>query len=118
MKNILIVKKREGWEGFPGAYQDKGFQRLWRTHSDAVNQALLTRWLPTGQMESLLKTDLFDEAVSNGLSSLLSLRSKRVFYIDTSFEVHQRAKCRYPNLQTMRTDVRCLPFADGTFDGI
>jgi ubiquinone/menaquinone biosynthesis C-methylase UbiE len=69
-------------------------------------------------MENLLKTDLFDEAVSDGLSSLLSVRSKRVFYIDASLEVHRRAKRRHPNLQTVGTDVRCLPFADGTFDGI
>lgn len=105
-------------EGFPGAYQNKGFQKLWRTHSDSVNQALLTRWLLNGQMENLLKTDLFDEAVSDGLSSLLNVRSKRVFYIDASLEVHRRAKRRHPNLQTVETDVRCLPFADGTFDGI
>jgi len=118
MRNILIPKKGEVWEGFPGAYQDKGFQKLWRTHSDAVNQALLTRWLRSDQMENLLKTDLFDEAVSDGLSSLLNVRSKRVFYIDASLEVHRRAKRRHPNLQTVGTDVRCLPFADGTFDGI
>lgn len=105
-------------EGFLGPYQDKSFQKLWRTHSDAVNQALLTRWLLNGQMENLLKTDLFDEAVSDGLSSLLNVLSKRVFYIDASLEVHRRAKHRHPNLQTVGTDVRCLPFADGTFDGI
>jgi len=112
---MLIARKREG---LPGVYHDKDFQKLWRTHSDAVNQALLTRWLLNGQTENLLKTDLFDEAVSDGLSSLLSVRSKRVFYIDASLDVHRRAKRRHPNLQTVGTDVRCLPFADGTFDGI
>jgi SAM-dependent methyltransferase len=115
VRNILVAIKGEG---FPGAYHDKDFQKLWRTHSDSVNQALLTRWLMNGQMENLLKTDLFDEAVSDGLSSLLNVRSKRVFYIDASLEVHRRAKHRHPNLQTVGTDVRCLPFADGTFDGI
>jgi len=107
VRNILVAIKGEG---FPGAYQGKGFQKLWRTHSDAVNQALLTPWLLSGQMESLLKTDLFDEAVSDGLSLILNVRSKRVFYIDASFEVHQRARRRYPDLQTIGTDVRCLPF--------
>jgi SAM-dependent methyltransferase len=114
----LVDKKENTWEGSPGAYQDEGFQKLWRTHSDAVNRALLTRWLGSGQMKNLLKTDLFDEAVSDGLSPFLGVRSKRVFYIDVSFEVHQRAKRRYPNLRTIRTDVRFLPFADGMFDGI
>jgi SAM-dependent methyltransferase len=110
-----MARKREG---FPEAYRDKDFQKLWRAHSDAVNQALLMHWLRIGQMESLLKTDLFDEAVSDGLSSILNLLSKRVFYIDTSYEVHQRARGRHPDLQTIKADVRQLPFAKSSFDSI
>ena len=111
-------KKRDACGGFLQSYLESGLQRLWRAHSDSVNKGLLTRWLPDREIESLLKTDLFDEAVSDGLSSLLNSLAKRVFYIDTSFEVHQRAKRRHPNLQTIRTDVRCLPFSHGSFDGI
>jgi len=114
----LPDKKRDACGGFLQSYLDSGLQRLWRAHSDSVNKGLLTRWLPDREIESLLKTDLFDEAVSDGLSSLLNSLAKRVFYIDTSFEVHQRAKRRHPNLQTIRTDVRCLPFSHGSFDGI
>ena len=111
-------KKRDACGGFLQSYLESGLQRLWRAHSDSVNKGLLTRWLPDREIESLLKTDLFDEAVSDGLSSLLNSLAKSVFYIDTSFEVHQRAKRRRPNLQTIRTDVRCLPFSQGSFDGI
>ena len=111
-------KKRDACGGFLQSYLENGLQRLWRAHSDSVNKGLLTHWLPDREIESLLKTDLFDEAVSDGLSSLLNSLAKRVFYIDTSFEVHQRAKRRHPNLQTIRTDVRCLPFSHGSFDGI
>ena len=111
-------KKRDACGGFLQSYLESGLQRLWRAHSDSVNKGLLTRWLPDREIESLLKTDLFDEAVSDGLSSLLNSLAKRVFYIDTSFEVHQRAKRCHPNLQTIRTDVRCLPFSHGSFDGI
>jgi len=114
----LPDKKRDACGGFLQSYLESGLQRLWRAHSDSVNKGLLTRWLPDREIESLLKTDLFDEAVSDGLSSLLNSLAKRVFYIDTSFEVHQRAKRRHPNLQTIRTDVRCLPFSHGSFDGI
>jgi len=117
-KNISMAKNRSIQEVLPETYQAQGLQRLWRAHSDAVNKALVARWRPVGQMDTLLKTDLFDEAVSDGLSSLLNVRSKRVFYIDASLDVHRRAKRRHPNLQTVGTDVRCLPFADGTFDGI
>jgi ubiquinone/menaquinone biosynthesis C-methylase UbiE len=114
----LTAEKENTWGEFPGYYQDESFQKLWRTHSDRVNIALLIRWQPVNQTEILLKTDLFDEAVSDGLSSLLNSLSKRIYYIDTSFEVHQMAKRRHPNLQTIGADVRQLPFADGTFDSI
>lgn len=116
--NILTAKKESAWAGFPGVCQGMGQQSLWRTHSDAVNNALLTRWWPKGQFENLLKTDLFDEAVSDGLSSVLNSRAKRVFYIDASFEVHQMVNRRHPPLRTIGADVRYLPFANDTFDGI
>jgi SAM-dependent methyltransferase len=113
-----LTPKKDFWKRFLGAYQERGLQKLWRSHSDAVNKALLIRWLSERQMERLLKTDLFDEAVSEGLSPLLNAFAKKIFYIDTSFEVHQMAKGHRPRLQTIRTDVRCLPFSNGTFDGI
>jgi SAM-dependent methyltransferase len=116
--NILTAEMENTRGEFPGYYQDEGFQKLWRTHSDRVNIGLLSRWQPVNQTERLLKTDLFDEAVSDGLSSLLNSLSKRVYYIDTSFEVHQMAKRRHSDLQTIGADVRQLPFANSTFDNI
>jgi SAM-dependent methyltransferase len=114
----LTAEKENTWAEFPRWHQDKGFQRLWRTHSDSVNITLLIRWRPVNQTENLLKTDLFDEAVSDGLSSLLKSLSKRVFYIDASLEVHQMARERHPDLQTIGADVRQLPFAKNSFDSI
>jgi len=69
-------------------------------------------------MDTLLKTDLFDEAVSDGLSPLLNSLAKRVFYIDSALKVHEMARYRYSRLQTIGADVRHLPFADSAFDGI
>jgi ubiquinone/menaquinone biosynthesis C-methylase UbiE len=69
-------------------------------------------------MDTLLKTDLFDEAVSDGLSPLLNSLAKRVYYIDSALEVHEIAKHRYSHLQTIGADVRHLPFANDTFGGI
>ena len=117
-ENILTSKKETIWEGFPETYQAQGPQRLWRAHSDAVNRALVARWRPVEKMDTLLKTDLFDEAVSDGLSPLLNSLARRVFYMDSSLEVLEMAKHRYSRLPTIGADVRHLPFPNGTFDGI
>jgi SAM-dependent methyltransferase len=116
--NILTAEEENIWEGFPKTYQAQGPQRLWRIHADSVNKALVARWGPVEQIETLLKTDLFDEAVGDGLSPLLASQANRVFYIDTSLEVHQMARCRSPGLHTIVADVRRLPFAQDTFRGI
>jgi SAM-dependent methyltransferase len=113
-----MVKSRSIPEGPPETYQAQGLEQLWRAHSDSVNKALVARWRPAGPVDTLLKTDLFDEAVSDGLSPLLDALAKRVFYMDSALEVHEMAKYRYPCLHTVGADVRHLPFADGTFDGI
>jgi SAM-dependent methyltransferase len=105
----LKVEGQSHWEGF---------QRLWRTHSDQINKALLSRWLPEEQLECTLKTDLFDEAVHDGLIPSLAHRTRRLFCIDVSFMVHQMVKRRYPDLQTVSADVRRLPFKEASFDSI
>jgi SAM-dependent methyltransferase len=113
-----MAKNRRFRKVLPETYQAQGLQRLWRAHSDSVNKALVARWRPVGQMNTLLKTDLFDEAVNDGLSPLLTSLAKRVFYMDSALEVHEMAKGRYARLQTIGADVRHLPFPNGTFDGI
>ena len=114
----MTGEKENIWEGFPGTYQAQGPQRLWRIHSDSVNKALVARWGSTGQMETLLKTDLFDEAVGDGLLPLLASRANSVFYTDLSLEVHQMARRRYSDLHTVVADVRRLPFGRDTFHEI
>jgi SAM-dependent methyltransferase len=93
-------------------------QDLWRTHSDAVNKALLLRWWPVDGVLNLLKTDLFDEAVNDGLHPLLAARANHVFGMDISFPVAYQARLRYPSFRTIGGDVRFLPFMDNSFDFI
>jgi SAM-dependent methyltransferase len=92
------------------------FQVLWRRHSDAVNGALLARWLPSGRVDSLLKTDLFDEAVSEGLHPVLTARARRVVGIDLSTSIVETAALRHDDLEAVHADVRELPFAESEFD--
>jgi len=117
-KNLSTAENANMRKVLPETYQAQGLQRLWRAHGDAVNKHLVARWSPATQTETLLKTDLFDEAVSDGLWPLLSSLAKRVFYVDCSLEVHEVAKGRYSRLQSIGADVRHLPFPTGTFDGI
>ena len=94
----------------------EAFQPLWRRHSDAVNTALVQRWLPA-RPRRILKTDLFDEAVSDGVYPALAQRG-HVVGIDRSDAVVAAARARHPALQAVHADVRDLPFADGEFDAV
>jgi SAM-dependent methyltransferase len=80
-----------------------------------VNGALLERWLPSLDGLRVLKTDLYDEAVSDGLYPVLASAAE-VVGIDVSAAVVGAARARYPDLETVVADVRRLPFDDGRFD--
>jgi ubiquinone/menaquinone biosynthesis C-methylase UbiE len=93
-------------------------QKLWRAHSDAVNIALLARWLPTKQVERVLKTDLFDEACSAGLYPQLASKAQRVVGIDIALPTLRVNRSRHAGLHMAHADVRWLPFASAAFDVI
>ena len=105
------------WNGMSELWLRERPQRLWRRHSDAVNETLLRRWLPD-RCESILKTDLFDEAVGTGLAPLLLSRSSRVVGIDLAGKIAAAAAAKHPGLETHCADVRALPFAGGEFDAV
>ena len=105
------------WDRVSERWMDAYPQRLWRQHSDRVNTALLERWLPY-DLGAVLKTDLFDEAVSEGLYAALAERVQRVVGIDDSATIVRSAVERHPRLIGHRADVRRLPFADGEFDAV
>ena len=87
-----------------------------RAYSDAVNAALLRRWLPELTGRRVLKTDLFDEAVSEGLLPELRRAGASVTGVDVSPVTVAAAHVRYPDLAAEIGDVRRLRFADGSFD--
>ena len=90
--------------------------RLWRKHSDAVNGALLERWLP-GEAGLVLKTDLFDEAVGSGLIAQLE-HCGRALGIDTSVTIARSAVERSAVRRAACADVRQLPFAGASFGAV
>jgi SAM-dependent methyltransferase len=104
------------WEEMASVWLEEAPQRLWRRHSDRVNAALVERWLPP--VESVLKTDLFDEAVSEGLYPMLQARARRVVGIDASAAIVTAARARYPELTALHADVRAMPFGDGELGAV
>ena len=98
----------EGWE-------PTSANALWRAHSDAVNLGLLRRWLAGERFERVLKTDLFDEAVGEGLVGELQQRAGEVIGIDIAPAVVEAAAGRI-GVSAMVADVRALPFESGSFD--
>ncbi|MGH8713342.1 MAG: class I SAM-dependent methyltransferase [Casimicrobiaceae bacterium] len=107
---------RRRWERALAPMLGAGAEALWRRHSDAVNTALLDRWLPGEPCVNLLKTDLFDEAMGEGLYPLLATRARNVAALDLATSVLAAATARHRGLLGVAADVRRLPFASGAFD--
>ena len=91
-------------------------QTLWREHSDAVNCALLARWIPERGADCALKTDMFDEMCSAGLYPFLATRARHFVGIDMSVSVLQNAKSRHAGIHGVAADVCQLPFAGEIYD--
>jgi SAM-dependent methyltransferase len=107
---------REYWEGVHQSWKGRNQDALWRRHSDAVDIAWMSSWLPRERVHTLLKTDLFNEGIADGLYPALAPFADRVFGMDLSLGTAVEARRRNPGLSTVNADVRWLPFRDGVFD--
>jgi SAM-dependent methyltransferase/GNAT superfamily N-acetyltransferase len=105
----------EVWEEVASSWEHERGAVAVRAYSDAVNGALLERWLPT-RIGTVLKTDLFDEATADGLVGLLLARAERVVGIDVAPSIVKAAGVRNPGLEAAVADVQELPFDDGSID--
>jgi SAM-dependent methyltransferase len=105
------------WDRIAATHPTDGASRVLRLYSDAVYVPLLRRWLPerTGR---ILKTDLFDEAWSDGLVPVLASRADHVVGTDLSILIRQHARERHTSLDAVGADVRRLPFIDHVFDTV
>jgi SAM-dependent methyltransferase len=104
------------WNNISRTFSGDEPQSLWRVHSDRVNVSLLADWLGERQFTDILKTDLFDEAVSQGLYPYLRDHAHTVHGIDVAAESVSGARNRYPELKTICADVRKLPLKNHQFD--
>jgi SAM-dependent methyltransferase len=104
------------WDSTYETFKKDGVHFLWRSHSDAVNIALLGRWFPKGKTGHMLKTDLFDEAISNGIHPFLMTTAEDIIGIDISPLIVKAAKNSHNDLKGTVADVRSLPFRENACD--
>lgn len=101
-----------------------GSEDLWRAHMQALYEGLQERWTGGARADRLLKTDLYDEAISaHNLITLLAGRSGQVVGTDVSFEIARAARRRLESQASGRcavsvSDARSLAFRPCVFDAI
>ncbi len=103
------------WDEVGEAWTDGHVDALWRAYCDRRNGSLIARWMDHTNGR-ILKTDSFDEAVSNGVYDVLRAHATRVTTIDVSATILRAARARHGTLTPALADVRRLPYADGAFD--
>ena len=92
---------------------------LWRRYCDQLHSRWLLSWLEGRTFAKVLKTDLFDEALGDGLADVLlslSLPGGECHGVDISPVIVAQAQKRHPSLRVHCGDVRCLPLAADQFD--
>jgi SAM-dependent methyltransferase len=109
---------QETWDEIVETWRSTRRDAVLRDYSDAVNTALLRRWLSLVSGQRVLKTDLFDEAVGTGLYPILTSLGASVSGVDISPAAVTAAKRRYPELEATIADVRELPHPNEAFDVI
>lgn len=95
---------------------------VWRTHADAIHTRLLERWCgPERRIPgtgTVLKTDLYEEAVGNGQTPWLEARFARTLGMDISAEVVAAAQRKHPALEAEVADARDMGFPDAMADWV
>ncbi len=110
------------WDHIVTAWNDEGKDPLWRQFADRQQSHWAETYLvpakPERCFKRLLKTDLFDEAVAEGVVPTLTRLATEVWGVDVSAVVVERARQRYSHLRTQVASIQELPFDDGSFDAI
>lgn len=111
MKAPYRSRATPDWDAALHGWRETRGNLLLRSYSDCVNAALLEAWTPNLDGARVLKTDLFDEAVSHGLYPMLRAKGAVVSAVDVSPAVLAAARKRYPDLHAEQADLRRLRYA-------
>jgi SAM-dependent methyltransferase len=119
--HVEAVKARSGgyWDDLAQAGSAQFAFPLWRRYCDQLHGRWLLSWLEGRTFAKVLKTDLFDEALGDGLVDVLASLTRpsgECHGVDVSPVLVARALQRHPGLTVHCGDVRCLPLAADQFD--
>jgi SAM-dependent methyltransferase len=118
--SMEVFRLERGAAYWDGVFEDQSSnpQPTWRGYIDDLHKKLVNRWLSGAKPNRLLKTDLFEEAVGNGLHSILQQDTRMAVGMDLSWRLAQTACSRQKCLHGIVADSRVLPFMRASFDGI
>jgi SAM-dependent methyltransferase len=121
-KGGMGMSDQEYWDRIGTDWIRFGHDRLWRRFTDEQQSRWARQFLSPdsllGQGVRVLKTDLFDEAVSRGVVPLLASLFGEVHGIDLSPAIVAAAKVSNPGLIGKSCSIRQLPYPDQYFDAI
>jgi SAM-dependent methyltransferase len=115
---------KQYWDGIAERPSVENREEVWRAHQKDVYGRLKDRWGGEGRRGRMLKTDLYDEAVSpHDLISLFGSECDCVVGTDVSFEVARAAEQRMAQASAVQcrlavSDVRHEAFKSHVFDQI
>jgi SAM-dependent methyltransferase len=104
------------WTDATDSFRRDDGPRTWRRYCDSLNRQLVEEWTGTSPPRSVLKTDLFDEAVGAGLLPGMRGGRAELHGIDVSPGVARAVAREQPGIRATCADVRHLPLRDCSFD--
>ncbi len=107
--------KRNGWRDFGHSLEPFRRNPVWRAHCDALHRAWVRECLAGGSAGIALKTDLFEEAVGEGVCGVCEELGWHSYGIDMSLSVAAEAM-RRGRAAAVCADIRALPFAEASLD--
>lgn len=114
----------DNWDKVVRKLDDTNREELWRAHLQWIYADLFDRWGVNSQGGRILKTDLFDEAITTyNLMSFLGQKNEPIIGTDVSFEVARAATRRMTKEWNGRnnavvSDIRNLAFKSDCYSQI
>jgi SAM-dependent methyltransferase len=106
---------RRYWETVGNDWVENRPDELWRRCRDAIHLWWLDRAASGFRGKRTLKTDLFDEAFGDGLTTWFEQRGSEVLACDLSLSTAVAAVKRQGSVAAVVADVRQLPFTPALF---